>query len=104
MAERQAEIMFSEKLPSSERADGRHRVGWRKPCVEPGTAEPRISPPLEIAMEHDVHRQIFDNQQSWTPVLQIESLKHRDFMAFHIDRDIIDRRRRVGLMQDFVES
>jgi len=42
----------------------------------------------------EIEREILDQNEPWPPAIEVEAFEHFEFVAFHVDRHKIERRRR----------
>src|SRR5580704_9695261 len=50
-----------------------------------------------------IEREVLDHNESWPPAIEVKTFKYFNFVAFHVDRNKIERRGRLGVDQDFIE-
>src|SRR4051812_15703629 len=99
----QAQIVLPDELQPPCKAHTLDCLGWPIPAVDPGAAEPAVAATGEMPMQAQILHHVLDQQQAGPPARQVEAVQHLDVVAFHVDRDEIERARRTGVDQHLVE-
>jgi len=102
-AERQTQIVFANDVPAFPRRHTDRRVAGNIPAIVFEAADQAVAGGPQKPVFLEIADVIFEQDQSRLPAREIESAQDLELVAFDIDRQQIEPRRRASFDQNVVE-
>jgi len=102
-AERQTQIVFANDVPAFPRRHTDRRVAGNIPAIVFEAADQAVAGGPQKPVFLEIADVIFEQDQSRLPAREIESAQNLELVAFDIDRQQIEPRRRASFDQNVVE-